>query len=115
MKNKSKETVKPASGINTLLATVAAWMKLLKKPKSRRVRNFKPVTNQKYLSIVSQLSELESQVNKIVEQFEEQYKLENGSRGVRVLLKPKPETWKKTVEFRVGIDAKVLREPHRQI
>lgn len=67
-----------------------------------------PITNHKYLSITSQLQDLETQVNKLIEKFEEPHKLESGSKGVTVVLKQKQETWDKTIELGVIIDAKIL-------
>lgn len=76
--------------------------------KSTISREFKPITNPKYLSITSQLQDLETQVNKLIEKFEEPHKLESGSKGVTVVLKQKQETWDKTIELGVIIDAKIL-------
>ena len=102
MKTELEQNTEPANSRNTLLCAGRANSEFDSKPETSI--NFNP----KYLLIRSQLNDLESEVNKLIEQFEEQYKLENGSRGVRLLLKTKPETWKKTVEFGVGINKRVL-------
>lgn len=96
MKNKSKKTIKPASGINTLLCAGQAKSEL----------------RLKILSIQSKVSELEKSINNQVKEFEKQFEVDGGS-GIIITVKNKitPDDYNgERIQLVFGLNRKLVKK-----